>query len=284
MIPSVLNTNVSRFDNVQDVKPESVNLLAWLQSSEFMPLVQAVREATDKAERTKLKQQLPAITVSGLFERRNLDGLTKHSGLLCLDIDHQDNKSQDIEQLKTTLSKVQNFAYIGLSVSGNGLFCIVPIARPDKHKEHFQALQNDLWTLFNVIVDRSGSDISRLRFASHDSNPYYNHEATVYTKLPQQTQQKQKPQYRNCDKTDFQELINQVQRSGIDLTASYQAWFEIGCALSNEFGERGREYFHVLSQSHKDYNRRATDRQFNHCRKITRFRLNTIFFWAKHSG
>jgi hypothetical protein len=118
-----------------------------------------------------------------LFTRRNQDGLVRHSGLLCLDIDFQDNRHiENFADLKQQLQNIQNLAYIGLSVSGNGYYCLVPIAQPQEHKSHFRAICEDLLR-FGVVVDKSGSDITRLRFYSHDSQAHFNHEARPYTKL-----------------------------------------------------------------------------------------------------
>lgn len=283
---SPLNITVSFFESVTSVTPRAVNLLAWLQSDKFRPQVEAVRLAQSKEERSTLKRGLPAVTVSGLFRERNQAGLVKHSGLLCLDIDQQDNLHiSNFGGLKTELAKIQNIAYIGLSVSGKGYFCIVPIAQPDHHKRHFEAICNDL-RQFGITVDRSGSDITRLRFASYDSEPHFNHEATVYQKLytPPKVQPCKSATVQPC-KTPFEALLKKIVETGTDITRGYKAWFEIGCSLASEFGENGRSYFHQLSQHHSDYTPRETDRQFNQCLKHKySYTINTIFHQAKQHG
>ncbi len=189
---SCLNIEVSGFANSKSIEPKPVNLLTWLTSDKYKTQVEVIRQATTKEERTVLKQRLPGITPSGSFSKRNKDSLIKHSGLLCIDIDQQDNKHiGNYSDLKKQLCKIQNFAYVGLSVSGTGYFCLVPIAQPHQHKLHFKAMANDL-ERFGIKVDMSGSDVTRLRFYSYDNEAYFNHKATVYTKL--YTEQKKKPQ------------------------------------------------------------------------------------------
>jgi hypothetical protein len=287
MNDSILNKTVSGFASVQHTEPKAVNLLTWLQTDKYRPQVEAVRQATTKEERTALKQHLPAITVSGLFKQRNQAGLTKHSGLLCLDIDHQDNGHiLNFGDLKTELAKIENFAYIGLSVSGKGFYCIVPISQPDHHQRHFQAICNDL-RQYGITVDRSGSDITRLRFASFDSDPYFNHLATVYEKLyiPPKVQQMQATQQMQPCKTPFEALLKKIVETGTDITQGYKNWFEIGCSLASEFGESGRSYYHQLSQHHHEYKPTETDRQFNHClRHRNGYTINTIYHLAKQAG
>jgi len=287
---SVLNRTVSGFATCRATEPKPVNLLAWLQTDKWRQQVEAVRQATTKEERTALKQTLPAVTVSGLFRERNHAGLVKHSGLLCLDIDSQDNQHlTNFTDLKKELAKLSNVAFVGLSVSGNGYYCIVPISQPERHKEQFQAISNDL-RQYGINVDQSGSDITRLRFASYDIEPYFNHLAKVYQKLaqsqpvnhkPQLTQFPQQPQYR---KTAFEILLQQVETTRTDITQSYKAWFEIGAALSSEFGENGRQYFHSLSQWHNNYKPTETDRQFDHCKRQQGFSINTVFHYAGLHG
>lgn len=183
MIDSPLNVTVSCFSNAKSTEPQPVNLLTWLRTDKYKDQVEAIRSTTSKEERTKLKLRLPCITPSGQFTKRKADNLIKHSGLLCLDIDHQDNTHiGNFAELKTELAKIKNFAYIGLSVSGGGYFCLVPIAQPEKHKLHFKALHYQLAKL-GIIVDTSGSDVTRLRFASYDKEAYFNHQARVYSNI-----------------------------------------------------------------------------------------------------
>ena len=81
-------------------------------------------------------------------------------------------------------------------------------------------------------------------------------------------------------------LVEEVERSGMDLTSTYDSWLRIGFALCSEFGEAGRELFHRLSRFHPKYNIRETDRQYTNCLK-SRGRgvtLGTLFGIAKECG
>jgi hypothetical protein len=180
---SILNKTVSGFADVRTTTPVGVNLLTWLTSDKYRQQVEAVREAGSKEERTKLKQQLPCITPSGIFSKRNTAGLIKHSSLLCLDIDAHDNSHiENFSTLKEELSKIGYFAYIGRSVSGSGFYCLMPITQPQHHKQHFRAIQKDM-ARHGVILDVSGSDVTRLRFYSFDSTAHFNHHAKPYSKM-----------------------------------------------------------------------------------------------------
>ena len=82
------------------------------------------------------------------------------------------------------------------------------------------------------------------------------------------------------DKLD--RLINRIVSQGIDITNSYKNWFEVGAALANEYGERGREYFHQLSKFHPEYSPGKCDKQYDHClRNPGKFTAGTIVHYAK---
>ena len=80
--------------------------------------------ALSKDQQAEIKQQIPAVTISGIFKEsvKNANLLT-HSGLICIDFDAVENPAQ----LKAELSKdPYSFAAL-LSASGNGLAAIVRI-------------------------------------------------------------------------------------------------------------------------------------------------------------
>ncbi len=78
-------------------------------------------------------------------------------------------------------------------------------------------------------------------------------------------------------------------RVKVDITLSYQAWYQVGQALANEFGEGegARNYFHQLSQFHPNYRASKTDGQFTACLKATirtNYTLDTIRYWLQQAG
>src|SRR5690606_19168268 len=57
-------------------------------------LIDPIRAETDKNKRSLLKRNLPAATVSGVFEERKEDLLLEHSGLIQIDVDNYTNREQ----------------------------------------------------------------------------------------------------------------------------------------------------------------------------------------------
>jgi len=182
---SVLNKEVSRFANYESKVPESVNLLTFLTSNKYVDKVRQIREIEDKDRRDELKATLPAITPSGLFSpSRKAANLVRHSGLIQFDIDQRDNPCIDVVDLKKQLAHIKEVAYCGFSVSGRGLWGLVPIQWPEKHKEHLRALQRQL-SSFGVALDSAPSSVVSLRGYSFDSDGYFNHTAKRFTLIDQ---------------------------------------------------------------------------------------------------
>lgn len=178
------NISVSQFrKHGENIPCGTINIWHWLlKEPDCMQIINQIRSTMDKDTVRQLKEKLPCVTMSGTYSKRNYEGLIQHSGIMCIDIDGQDNPDiTDVNDLKQTLSKLPYILYCGLSVSGKGVFCLVPIAYSDKHKEHFYAIEQDFQEM-DIIIDSSCKDITRLRYRSYDPKPIINLQATVYEK------------------------------------------------------------------------------------------------------
>jgi hypothetical protein len=287
---SILNVEVSAWGNYFEAKtPKPVSLMKWLTSSKYAPQVEAIRKATTKQERDAMKAQLPAITPSGTFSSREEEGLLQHSGFIQIDIDFQDNTHiTNFNQLKEELAKVENIAFLGLSVSGTGFWGLIPILHPDKHKQHFAALKNDFLAL-GIRLDEKPGNVASLRGYSWDPKAHFNHNAIPYAKLYEVKPEAYKPNpsvrfEASTESEKVEAILNQIEAHANDITSGYSNWFNLGCALANEFGEAGRDYFHRVSQFNHGYSQQETDKQFDRCKKNYKIKLATFFLIAKQHG
>lgn len=267
---NVLDKPISIFANYNTAgNPKATTLRQFLTSTKYREVVEKIRAIDDKAQRDKLKSTLPAITASGLFSYRAADCLQEHSGLICLDIDHKGNEAVgNFFDLKAQLVKIPNVAFCIKSVSGKGYAVGIPIAKPEHHGQHFDALKR-IFSGFGVEVDKACRDVTRLRGYSYDAEVYLNDAASILTVYDKPQPTAHRPPKRvfvaTNDNARFDELVNEICRHSIDITSDYGAWFGVGCALANELGESGRDYYHQLSQFHPKYNQVDTDRQFAAC-------------------
>jgi len=193
--------SVSYFKDCKSTVPSGkINIWHWLlEEPGCIEIIKEIRDAFDKEVVGMSKKELPCVTFSGIFSKRNTKSLLEHSGLICIDIDGKDNPDiSNINHLKKQLAKLPYVLYVGLSVSGNGVFCLIPIAYSDKHLGHFIAIEEEFKAM-RINIDPSCKDITRLRFRSYDPLPVINLNAIVYDKYmegqiiiqtPQKTQKK----------------------------------------------------------------------------------------------
>lgn len=90
----------------------------------------------------------------------------------------------------------------------------------------------------------------------------------------------------NTDKAEIENIIQQIETKQIDIATAYSDWRDIGFALSDGFGESGRDYFHRISKFYPAYNSNECDTQYNNCMKANGqgITLKTFFFHAKQAG
>lgn len=285
------NMIVSIYKNVTDTTGKNVDLFKILTTRKWQHLTQKVRAEKDKKKRDKLKQQLlPAFTPSGVFKEneRNDEGLIKHSGYMCIDIDEGDNPNiGDWQAVVFELAKLPEIAFAGLSASGNGVFAIMPIKYPDKHKQHFKAFEKG-FAKRGLIIDPKCGNVSRLRFYSYNDKYYINKEAKPYIHL---YKDQAKSKYSNTpysptiqsDENDVDALVREIVARGINIVPDYDSWFNVGSALSNVAS--GRELFHKLSQvDGSKYNYKSCNKQFDSLKPGKGISINTLFHIAKKSG
>jgi len=177
---SVLDVEVSCFKNYNTPSnPANVSLIAWLTSSKYKDKVEAIRGTEDKQTRGELKSHLPAITPSGLFSYRSQNSLLIHSGLIQIDID--DLYEGDLEHIKKDLQKLDEIAYLGVSVSGKGLWGLIPIPPdPEYHRDYFDNLLKTFEERIGITLDDKPKNVASLRGYSYDPQAYFNHSATPF--------------------------------------------------------------------------------------------------------
>ena len=283
---NIFDRRISVYRNKWDTVGAVVTLGQFLFSTRHIPEIEHLRSVEDEDEQKRLKLLLPQGTISGVFSYRNAAGLLDHSGLICIDLDSKDNPGMNAEQTKQRLSEFEEIAYIGLSVGGKGLFCVVPIAYPDKHKAHYRALEEDFKGL-GLVTDSACKDVCRMRVVSYDPNPYTNYQATEYTHTKQQPPTPIRHfSYDDSGETvaKVYELCRQIQVAGVDITDGYLNWFEAGASLAS-LGEDGREAFHIVSSQNAAYDYNDTQKKFdNLLRTVGGYSIGTFFHLCTNMG
>ena len=287
----IFQTHISVYNGVTDNTGTRMPLGTFLFCKEYKDDILRLRAVFDKEKRNALKRSLPQATISGVFSpTRAKNNLFQHSGLICVDIDAKDNPDiLDWETLKQDLSVLPQIAYCALSVSGKGLFLVIPLRYPEKHLQQFRQLQIDFRKM-GIMIDSACSDITRLRCLSYDEHPIINENATLYEGV-----YVEKPKHKSFPTCFIYEGENtsaevavycrKIQQCGIDITASYDDWLKVGCALAT-LGESGRSLFHICSRQNAKYNAAKTDKMFTDLlrRNYQQVNIGTFFWMCKQYG
>jgi hypothetical protein len=219
---SVLDRMVSCYKDYYDPNPIDVNLNTFLNSRKYKAEIDLIRQLEDKSQRDEKKALLPSITPSGLFSYRKETGLIKHSGLVQIDIDYKGNEHIDnFEDIPKEVANLPYVAYCGYSASGYGFWCLIPIAYPDKHKLHLQALKN-VFMGYDIKIDNAPSNVASLRGYSYDDAAYINHNAETFTQIskPQEIRVIRNNNYEATTEQRFERAIKKTQQTELFVDGS----------------------------------------------------------------
>jgi hypothetical protein len=171
------NVACSIYKNAQATKPYRIPLLEAVTTPRWSGLIAQVRAGQLE------KKALPLLTPSCLqVDGRGTRYDYTHTGFLAFDIDAKDNP-YDPASIRAALAGQEVVAFAGLSASGRGVWGLVRIADPARHKEHFRALQED-FRVWGLVIDNACSDVVRGRFYSYDPDAHVNPHALTYERLP----------------------------------------------------------------------------------------------------
>ena len=165
IVNTYLTKEISLFQSARESTPVGITTVkAFLDDckyGKYRPQIERLRAEPDKSKRDALKKRLHAVTIqSEPCDKRNKESCTNNS-IVCLDFDGIEN----IAELKRHLLALPYVLAVFTSASGNGLVALCALDEPAMDlKPVLEAIQKDI----ECPIDMSGSDISRLRFATYD--------------------------------------------------------------------------------------------------------------------
>lgn len=167
---------VTCFQSVFDKdNPEYISLgdaIKNIKRGNSRELVEKLRETGDKA----LKRQLPVVLFSGTFSSRTDDDIFEHSKFIVIDLDNV-----DVESVKRRLGTDEYVFSCWTSPSGNGVKALVQISNPERHEDHFRALEKYFERTYGLEVDGTGKNLSRACFESYDPELIVQMDARVFS-------------------------------------------------------------------------------------------------------
>ena len=142
--------------------------------------LRGIPEEEEKRRKAYKAKEFDYVLASGIFNARNDQGLLKHSGIMCLDIDHvgkglvEELKQEFIHDEMMQKNFELELAFRSPSGDGLKLFVQIDLQQCD-HPTWFQALEHYIWQAYGGIkIDAACKNVSRACFLPYDPNCYVN--------------------------------------------------------------------------------------------------------------
>jgi hypothetical protein len=297
------------------------SILSDIKSDKHKVQVENLREQLKKGNKDyydNYKKRLPAVTFSATFNiRRTGENLKKYNPIIVIDIDKLDEL-----QLINTFEHLNNDEYVitfWRSPSNNGfkgLVCIDyqfennEIDIDTIHKSAFNKLSVYFLEKYNIELDKSGNDITRLCFLSYDielvlkskSSKFIITEEDIVKSVKSKSKDKititfasnrdalYNPSEKNnqFDRKIMSDIIRYLTNKKLSITNKYEEWCKVGMAISNSFTyDIGIKYFLKLSSLDNDKFNEVTCVNFlNNCYETRKgnVNFNSIVYLANQKG
>lgn len=262
------------------------NYIDCVMNGEWQDYVLNLRNEKDELKRKKLKDNAPCLTLSGFFpDAKENAKIQEHSNLIAIDIDAKDQIGY---VNRDALEKDPYTFVLHDSISGNGGLVIVVKIEGEKHLEAFEGLREYYLLNYEIYIDASCKNVSRLRFVSYDPNLFHNDKAKLFKKYITKKEQKKYKEYEKKDllviENDLDEAIQKAKY--LNLFDNYDDYLRLGFALVDEFGENGRDKFHTLCSSSAKYDSKKADEDYSKflIRKGSGVTIGFLYYKFKEAG
>lgn len=294
-------------------------ILSDIKSDKHKIQVENLREQLKKGNKDYYdnhKKKLPAVTFSATFNvKRTGENLKNYNPIIVIDIDKLDEL-----QLKNTFENLNKDEYVisfWRSPSNNGfkgLICIDYQLENNEidtiHKSAFNKLSHYFLEKYNIELDKSGNDITRLCFLSYDKELVLKSKSTKFIiseediVITAKSKSKDKitiafasnrdalynPSERNnqFDRKIMTDITRFLNNKNLSITNKYDEWCKVGMAISNSFTyDIGINYFLKLSMlDNEKFNEVTCTNFLNNCYETRKgnVNFNSIVYLANLKG
>jgi hypothetical protein len=320
----LLNLNVSYQTNTWSEissEPTIFKVLEEIKSEKHKIKITTLRKKLEEGYKDyydNYKKHLPAVTFSATFDsKRTNEKLKVYNSLIVIDIDKLESE-QIIESYNCLLSD-DHVVSFWKSPSNKGFKGLVPIEyiisenESDLEKLHrsaFKKLSDYFLDKYNIELDKSGSDITRLCFLSYDTGLIVkskfkkfnvtNEDLIIITKSKGNhktglvflsTKDKlYNPFERNnqSNRKIMSDIIRHLKNKKLSITYSYDEWCKVAMAIANSFTyDIGLNYFLKLSSlDETKFNETSSTIFLNNCYETKKgdINFNSIVYLANLKG
>lgn len=171
------------YKNNRDTKGENLRTVAqiyeYIGRGDWDKFTSPLRSLSYGSKEYKAqKNSFPAFTLSGVFPeyQRNDESVVSFTGKIAIDLD---GLSDNVYDIKETLKDDDFVEAVFLSAGGTGLVVVIKI-NPNEFLESFLAIEKYFKANYNLEVDASCKNVSRLRYVTSDPDIFVNWESKIF--------------------------------------------------------------------------------------------------------
>lgn len=262
-----------------------------------------------------LKSKLPALTFCGIFQNGHSTlNLRTYNNVFIIDVDKI--PLAILPTITTAFAKDKYIFAYWLSPSGNGIKALIKTnSNPLIHKLVFDQLCVYFSKTYEINIDKSGGDISRLCYVSYDKSLNLKEEFSTFEPnvkdypdrvvvdkkepltnhiINDQEYQKvafYKTEGRNKrhEKETILKIIKFLTKNSKSITSNYSDWYRVAIAIANTFTfDIGLDFYLKLCRLdgplHDEYKSKKVIEYAYRNRKDNLIKLGTIIHLAKEKG
>lgn len=294
-----------------------------IKNNKYQPLINNLRRFLadgDKEKYDSHKKKLPGVTFCGTFEgKRKREFLKNYNELVVIDIDKLDDER--LLEIKNVLRNDKHVFSFWESPSQRGMKGLVKLQFDTDykelgvdvvHKHAFSKLVEYFATHYNIHLDESGSDTTRLCFLSSDKSlilkgtyaSFEINEIEVSARYQKGKQENGKALIRKVGKRDalnnpegknsagnratIQSIIKYLSKRNLSITGNYDNWYRVAYAIADSFTyDIGEKYYLKLCRLDGDKHEDIESRNMlTYCYEHTTgdISFSTIYHLAQELG
>lgn len=254
------------------------DFLNGVKYGKWSSVIDPIMAETDKSIRSRMKRNIPSVTVAGVFRERKASMLIEHSGYMAIDIDSFTDRTE-------LLSDPYTYALFH-SCSATGLVVIVKV-NPEKHTESYNWISEYYFKNFGIAVDEAPKSVASLRYVSCDPNLFINERSKKSGVKATKKQKSAQSIPIVLPDNVAAEMCQEAVSIGADVAPDYETYFKLGLSLAAGFGEGGRSMFHLLCSVSEKYNHGQAEKKYNECLRVypkSGVSVGTFYWMLKQQG
>lgn len=325
------NIPVSFYRHKTSAEPRAANIgqvLGAICSSFYEQQVKTIRQLKEQGKKEaadEVKNNLHAVTFCATFKNlRRSSMYQQYNNLMVIDIDKLTEEEK--ERVRGCLEDNPKVATFWKSPSGSGWKGLVPLTylHTDKktdvvemHHWAFKKLEEDFKTKYDITLDASGKDITRLCFMSWSPELRLKDEFEVFTVDMDEMKAEQKARKKNggdrvvvqssgepiqwnlvdgkkqgdrnpYDRRMMERIYKFLVSRGLSITSTYEEWVKVAFAIAQTFHSTyGRKIFMKLCElDGADHNEAKSERLIYdaYTTPVIRSDFSSIVYLAQRKG